>query len=175
MTPADLLKSDQPALTIEQRAPLREAVREQQRHAGDVYMTDAELQVTLRRLDGRLAIAEANAVASNRARGTVRELRLQRQQLLEQTDRQRLQVYDRSMRAKAATSRLIAGAPEPLRQAVIDAQIGVDDAKAQGRLISDRAPLEERIQRDWMISAAEQLHADAVRAAIDWDPPQPNG
>lgn len=175
MTSTDLLKSDQPATTAEERAPLREAVREQESHAGEVYLTDAELQSQLRRIDARLAIAEANAEHSNRARGTVRELRLQRQQLIEQTERQRLAVYDRRLRADAAIKRLIAGAPEHIRQAVADAQLSLDDKKAQGRLISDRAPLEHRIQRDWMIRAAEQHHAATVQAAVAWDPPHPNG
>lgn len=168
----DLLQTDQPATTAEDRAPLRAAVLAHQAHSGARPLTDTELAAELRHIDVRLQIATANCSHSNRARGTVRQLRLQRQQLIDGTEQDRLAAYDRQQRADAARVRLLAGAPAALRDAIDAARATLDQVRTNGSLISNSAPLQQRIHRDWQVRTAEQAVRDAVQAAVDWDPPR---
>lgn len=159
------------AISCDERARLRELVEIRDRvQAEGSPMNDDELQRELYHIDRLIEIAEQTAQGSNRAKGKLRELRQGRQQMIESTQEAWITWHGIQARAANAEARLIAGCPQEMQDRV--GQLAGLAAEAADRYekTDKHSPMQQQTHAAWEAREAEQLHQDAVRACIDWDP-----
>jgi hypothetical protein len=159
-----------PAVDPADRSRLRELVRRRDDliRSGTSCITDDELRVILDRIDQRLLRARQAAGRSNRAKGLVRELTLQRQQVVADVERQRIEIHGVHIEGDGAHERLLAGAPPELRAEVEHAQQVLTDAQAAQAACTETTPTHDRIDTCYRVHQAKKDLAAAVDAAIDW-------
>lgn len=159
-----------PATDPAERARLRELVRRRDdlKSSGKSYMSEYELHMTLHRLGQRLEAAQEAAVRSNRAKGLVRELTMQREQLIANVQQQRIEIHGIQVEGDRAEQRLLAGAPPAMLAEIANAQAEVVEAEKMQSRCNKATPLRDRIDADYQVYTARNTHQHAVQAAIDW-------
>jgi hypothetical protein len=157
-----------PATDPAERSRLRELVRQRDAMAGKDYVNDIELHIMVNKIDQRLRCAQESAARSNRAKGLVRELTTQREQLLQHVHQQRIEIHGVRVQGDDAEMRLLLGAPAELRAEIDHAENRLKDAQAQQARCTKATPLRDRVDADYRVHAAQTAIRNAVQAALDW-------
>lgn len=163
-----MTKHTTPATDPAERSRLRELVRRRDAMAGTDYLDDYQLHTMINKIDQRLRSAQEAAARSNRAKGLVRELTMQREQLLATVQAQRIQIHGVRVEGDDAELRLLLGAPVDMRREIDHAEARLRDAEKQQARCTKATPLRDRIDADYRVHAAQTAAIQAVQAALDW-------